>query len=147
MSEINLNKIASCGVACFACPSYIKGRCNGCRSEDKQRRKSKLGCKVRICSLTEKKVTFCSECEEFPCKLVTKKLQTAHDGDKRYDYRWEIEENLQIIGDLGLEEGIKKLEERWRCPDCGGWIQFYHYICADCGKEFLGNMPKRKEAV
>lgn len=145
MPEITLDGVSSCGIPCFACPSYIKGTCNGCRSETKQKRRSKWGCKVRICSLTDKKVHFCSECEEFPCKLITKKLLTAHRGEKKFAYRYEIEGNLQRIQDLGIEEGLKELGERWRCPDCGGQIQFYTYTCFDCGKDFLDNMPKAKE--
>lgn len=144
MPEVNLEGISTCGVPCFACPSYIKGTCNGCRSETKQKRRSKYGCKVRICSLTEKKVQFCSECEAFPCKSITKKLLTTHRDEKKYVYRYEIEENFQLIQDLGIKEGLKKLKERWCCPDCGGRIQFYHYTCAECGKEFIDNMPKIK---
>ena len=144
MSKITIEGISSCGVVCFACPSFNK-TCKGCRSEEKQKRTSKFGCKIRICSLSEKKVQFCSECEEFPCKIVTKKLQTTHQGEKKYAYRCEIEKNLQLIQDLGIEEGLKKLNERWSC-DCGGRIQFYAYTCAKCGKDFLDKMPKITEA-
>lgn len=137
MTNTELDGIASCGIPCFACPSYLKGTCKGCRSNEKQKRTSKLGCKVRICSLTEKKVLFCSECKEFPCKFLNKKLLKSHPGEQKFAYRHEIIKNLEIIQDLGIEEGLKKLKEQWCCPDCGGRIIFYSYTCNECGKNFI----------
>lgn len=140
MSEINLDGIGPCGVVCFACPSYVKGTCMGCRSNKKQKRTSKLGCKIRKCCLTEKQFQLCSECEEFPCKFVNKKVLTTHIGEKKFAYRHEIAENLQILQEFGIEEGLRKLEERWCCPECGGRIQFYAYTCGKCGKDFLDSI-------
>lgn len=146
MVKSTLNGISSCGVPCFACPSLIKGTCQGCRSEAPQKRSSKFGCKIRICSLTIKNVQFCYQCEEFPCKIIKKKLLSAHQGDKKYAYRFELTDNLQLIEKIGIEKGLKALEARWSCPECGGRIQFYHYICSDCGKDFLNKLPKMEES-
>ncbi|MFC1998376.1 DUF3795 domain-containing protein [Chloroflexota bacterium] len=63
-----------CGVYCAACPSYDK-TCNGCGSGDEsQKRRSKWGCKTRVCCLDTKNLQFCNQCEDFPCKVYLKKL-------------------------------------------------------------------------
>lgn len=95
-----MNKIAltaPCGLDCFNCPSYegniteeYKHRvseflnipveetpCKGCRDE-KGNCKFATGkhCATWYC-VQEKGVTFCYECVDFPCKLLTPTLQGA----------------------------------------------------------------------
>lgn len=134
---MNIDGISPCGVPCFACGSYLKDTCKGCRAEKQQKRKSKWGCKIRLCALKEKNLRFCSECEQFPCKEVNRKLINSHPNDKKYSYRHEIPENFKLIETLGMEQGLKELDKRWQCPECGGRILFYAYTCSSCGQQFL----------
>ena len=153
-------RIAYCGLYCGACKIFMATSendlddiatqtkipveylaCNGCRSD--KINLCCMNCGIRRCCVS-KKINSCNECEEFPCKIVTKKLQTTHQGEKKFAYRYEIEKNLRLLQELGMEKGLEKLNERWRC-DCGGRIQFYAYTCAKCGKDFLEKMPEIKE--
>jgi hypothetical protein len=129
------DSLAPCGVYCEACPSFIIS-CKGCRSENKnQKRKSKWDCKIRICCLEKKSYNFCYECKEFPCKDFSKKLIKSHSGDKKYQYRHELPNNLERIKKIGIEKWLKEQKTKWQCPKCSGIIKFYHYKCSECGTE------------
>ena len=88
------NELAPCGVYCGACPSFNK-TCLGCASEDKtQDRCSKWGCKIRNCCYNLKRLDYCVNCEQFPCKIFDKKLRSTHQDDPRFTYRYELPELL-----------------------------------------------------
>lgn len=126
-----------CGVYCAACPSYDK-TCNGCGSEDgDQKRRSKWGCKIRVCCLDTKKLSFCNECDDFPCKVYLAKLPDSHPGDKRFTYRHELPAILARLKMVGVEQWLVEQQQKWCCPECGGVISFYKYACAKCGYKQL----------
>ncbi len=68
------NLVAYCGLYCGACPRYKKGKCTGCRENEK------LGwCGIRTCN-REKGFHNCAECPETAfraCSLV-------HNGMSRF---------------------------------------------------------------
>ena len=129
-------ELAPCGVYCGACPSYGKS-CKGCSAEDiKQQRKTKWYCKIRTCCY-EKGLDFCIYCEEFPCKIIQKKLLSTHHNDPRYTYRFEIPAIFPKLKDMTISEYLEFQKQRWLCNGCGELIHFYHYKCSHCGKEKL----------
>ena len=126
--------LAPCGVFCGACPSLNK-TCLGCASQDhNQKRISKWACKIRICCYEEKQLSFCFQCNEFPCKTFQKKLLTNYQDDPKYKYRHEIPAIFPQVYDENLNIYLENQKQRWQCPDCGGTITFYHYRCNTCGK-------------
>jgi hypothetical protein len=128
-------ELAPCGVYCRACPSFNK-TCLGCPTESKeQKRTSKWGCKIRKCCYEDKKLDFCGYCSEFPCNKVNKKLIDSHPGDNRFKYRHEIPENFIKLKNLGIEKYKEFQKQQWKCPACGGIIQFYLYKCRNCSNE------------
>ena len=62
MREIqnNVGLVASCGLYCGACRSYLKERCKGCHENVKA-----SWCKIRTCCI-EKKIASCASCVEHP---------------------------------------------------------------------------------
>jgi len=123
-----------CGVYCGACPSYGK-TCKGCGSEDRdQKRTSKWGCKLRSCCLDERGLDLCVECDEFPCRKHNSKLSGSHPDDPRFAYRRETVANLRCIQEVGFEAWLGEQDARWKCPECGGRVVFYHYTCVECGR-------------
>lgn len=128
-------EVAPCGVYCGACPSFGK-TCYGCFSERSQKRKSKLGCKLRKCCVSEKSFSCCFECDEFPCKEHRRKLINSHPGDRRFDYRHELEESGKVFQEIGLEGYLRYQNQKWRCSKCDGRIYWYHYKCSSCGADF-----------
>ena len=129
-------KISNCGLYCGACPSYQKKTCLGCRSNNKnQNRKSKWSCKIRKCCIELKKIQYCGECDDFPCKEIKRKLIDSHPGDPRFNYRHKIPDNMEEITKLNLEKWSKEQEILWTCQNCGQPLMFYYNQCSSCGKE------------
>jgi hypothetical protein len=129
-------ELAPCGVFCGACPSLGKS-CHGCASQNQdQKRKTKWACKIRVCCYEQKKFSFCVQCDDFPCKIYHNKLLKAHQGDPKYKYRHEIPTIILQQYDDDLSIFLERQKKRWQCPDCGGTIYFYHYICDTCGKKY-----------
>ena len=52
--------IAACGLYCGACKAYLKGRCPGCRDNEKA-----SWCKIRACCLADD-LASCADCEAHP---------------------------------------------------------------------------------
>jgi len=130
-----MENLSYCGLYCGACPSYQKGTCLGCRSEDKkQNRKSKWGCKIRLCCHKEKELEHCGQCEQFPCNLIDRKLIKSHPGDPKFTYRHEIPKNVKEIDKIGIKDWLTTQKDKWSCPDCGHLLSFYYYKCNECGK-------------
>ena len=128
------NELAPCGIYCGACPSFNKS-CLGCANQRKdQKRKSKWGCKIRVCCF-EQKQTICADCDEFLCSIHRKKLTDTHPGDPRFTYRHEIPAGLQRLNDIGMTAFLAFQEQRWTCPYCKNRVWFYHYRCSNCGQE------------
>jgi hypothetical protein len=131
------DELAPCGIFCGACPSFNKS-CKGCGSEDKeQKRLSKFNCQIRVCCYTDMQLDFCIDCEQFPCKIIDKKLINSHPGDTRYTYRHEIPEILIKLKTMSLDNYVEFQTQRWKCKSCGGTIQFYIYNCNKCGNKQL----------
>jgi len=61
MNEItkNVDLIASCGLYCCACKSYLKGKCPGCHENEKA-----SWCQLRKCNI-EHAYSSCADCKEF----------------------------------------------------------------------------------
>ena len=126
--------ISPCGIYCGACPSWIKGTCKGCQSEDRnQQRTSKWACKIRSCCVSDKILEYCGNCSEFPCKTYHKKLLSGHVGDERFTYRFQTRGNFNYLKVHGKEKCEKEMGKRYTCSRCNGIIAFYSYACVDCG--------------
>ena len=154
---------AACGTYCGACPAYIakhgeeeqvkrklqrsvspgptearKGippsnwmeglLCDGCLSGGVLAGHCRF-CSIRLCAANRQKDSRCTECEELPCTRITT-LMNMQGG---YLHRKEYLPNLKKIREMGVQEWVKKEEERWRCPRCGLPVSWYDPECAGCG--------------
>lgn len=128
-----LNIVSYCGLYCKACPSYNRGTCLGCRSEEQQPRKSKWSCKIRKCCI-RKEIDHCGECDDFPCDIINKKLIKSHENDEKFEYRHNIPKNIRKIRTDGIKNWLNEQDELWRCKTCGGQGVFYELKCWDCAK-------------
>ena len=102
-------------------PSFGDIACEGCRSSSVF--SFCLKCDIRKC-VAEKKVTWCFECEEFPCEKLF---------DFQSDWQIPIVDNLREIKKIGVDEWLKKADKRWRCSKCGSPLHWFSYgICSKC---------------
>jgi len=51
-----------CGLYCGSCRFYINDRRGGCGTE------SRRDCGVQKCCRVDRHLSFCTECDEFPCR-------------------------------------------------------------------------------
>jgi hypothetical protein len=154
---------AACGTYCGACPAYIakhsedeqtkiklqkrsasgpaksmKGippsnwmdglLCDGCLSGGMLAAHCKT-CNIRLHAENKQNDSRCTACEELPCYRITNLMNMG-----RYLHRQEYLPNLKKIREMGVQEWVKKEEERWRCPKCGLPMSWYDAECARCGE-------------
>ncbi len=145
MNEMKKELIAPCGMNCRLCIRYQfikndlnkkgfnKKYCSGCVPQGDNCTYMKNHCDL----LGKGLVRFCYECEAFPCKRL-KSL------DKRYrtKYHMSMIENLELIKEYGMEEFLKKEEEKWRCPECVGVICCHNGLCLNCNLDTLRSNKK-----
>ena len=131
---------------CALCSSYLAlkhdlrakrikmARCVGCRLG----RKNCAFLKKQCVKLSKGEVTFCFECQSFPCN----RLKTI---DERYrtHYRMSLVGNLQFIKENGIEELLKEQEKLWRCKSCGEMICCHNGLCYNCDQEKLRKKRKK----
>ena len=135
---MNVELVAPCGMNCGICSAYLARKydvrargvklpyCAGCRARNKQCAFLKKRCQLILTG----QITYCFECEEFPCR----RLETI---DRRYtaNYRMSMIQNLRYIRAWGVALFLQKEEEKWRCPQCGEVISCHNGICYNCGLE------------
>jgi hypothetical protein len=101
-----------------------KHACNGCRT-----RESLCAFIKKKCERLENKeqVGYCFECQDFPCAA----LKTI-DSTYREKYGLSLVENLKYIQRNGVDEFLKREQEKWKCPTCGGVISVHTKRCYTC---------------
>lgn len=57
--KIDIQLIAACGLYCGTCPGFLKGKCPGCKGNEKAG-----WCKIRTCN-AEQGYISCGECAEY----------------------------------------------------------------------------------
>ena len=108
MEKISKEMIAPCGMNCGLCLHFLrtKDKCPGCNAGRKVNNRP-IKCGIRLCP--ERKDGFCFECGKFPCD----RLQRL---DKRYRERYGMSEieNLEHIRDLGIDDFVKKEQNKYQ---------------------------------
>jgi len=137
--------IAPCGMNCALCVSYLAGTldlnkagfhrryCPGCRPRGRNCTFMSSTC-ARI---GKGLVSSCIECPDFPCGRLK-------DLDRRYrtKYRMSMVDNLACIRDEGMAAFLKREEDKWRCPTCGGTICCHNGLCLQCDIDTLKQNKK-----
>ncbi len=154
---------AACGTYCGACPAYLAKHGEDEQIKMKLQKKSSSGpakaqkgippsnwmdgllcdgclsggvlaahcqrCDIRLHALNKQNDSRCTDCEELPCYRITNLINMG-----RYLHRQEYLPNLKKIREMGVQEWVKKEEERWRCPKCSLPMSWYDAECARCGE-------------
>ncbi|HPG40271.1 MAG TPA: DUF3795 domain-containing protein [bacterium] len=127
---MNSKSIASCGLICDLClgAQRKKNRCVGCNATGYKPFHCNK-CSIRYCS--EKNGNYdllCNECNKYPCK----RLKTL---DKRYRVKYgeSLVENFALLKELGMDEFIRMMIEKWQCRNCGELLCAHSNKCLVCG--------------
>ncbi len=130
-----ISLIAPCGMDCATCSGYLAWRhdlpkkrgaishCSGCRARDKHCAYLKAHC----VPLSQRQVTYCFECPDYPCSRLTK-------FDARYRRTYGISpiDNLEVIQASGPEALIAEEQLRLACPRCGDLRCVHNRKCYTC---------------
>jgi hypothetical protein len=84
--DIDEDAVGKCGFYCPSCPSFAAGSCSGCMNGNKDG-----DCYTRDCVLG-KGISFCGQCDDFPCDVILTKLRTTV-LDRDW-LKWKKEEKL-----------------------------------------------------
>jgi hypothetical protein len=131
IASFDKSLIAPCGINCGTCISYLRARnkCFGCRVNFDSKRKTCRLCKIKNCEhLAKGSLTFCNECEIFPCdkiKYIDKRYRTK--------YMASLIENLVSIKEIGIEKFLVNEAEKWKCLNCGSTLSVHLFNCPNCG--------------
>jgi len=135
---------AACGLFCGACGIYRmykdqdterleqtarevfhcrpeEIRCEGCRGPNDCHWSPQ--CRMLACT-RERGITFCYECDDFPCQELTSLSADQRDASLA---------NLRRLAEVGLETWLAEQEARWRCPACSRPVDIYSQTCRACG--------------
>jgi hypothetical protein len=107
-NTITQNLIAPCGMNCAICRAFLRQNnpCHGCYNADKNMPKTRINCKMRIC--TKRSGKYCYSCPEFPCDRL--RLM-----DRRYRTKYGMSEieNLEFIRKSGIRKFVALERKRW----------------------------------
>jgi hypothetical protein len=122
--------IAPCGMNCLLCLAYQreKNHCPGCLGPDREKQRSCLSCRIKLCPERLSGKRFCFACAKYPCPRL-KHL------DKRYrtKYGMSMLENLQAIEKAGVKAFLRTEKEKWSCPKCDSLLCVHRPVCQTCG--------------
>ena len=85
-------------------------------------------CEIRDCA-TERGVDWCSQCDDFPCQLIT-----GFNNDE-FAHHSEVLDNIRRQQEIGVSAWVEEQEKRWRCPQCGQPRDWYTAQCSACGAD------------
>lgn len=150
VEAFTLDQIAPCGMNCGVCKAYLaysrgvpykKGQvshCTGCLSRNKNCAFVKRDCE----KLRKKRIRFCYECADMPCKNLAK-----IDEYYRARFGMSMVENLKMMQDRGIAEFLRRQAEVYRCPSCGDVVSIHNGRCYACGHQTgkpEGSNPKHR---
>jgi hypothetical protein len=133
IGKFDAELVAQCGMNCGTCVAFFgytmagtkrKHPCVGCRTRASLCAFIKKGCK-RIAA--KEPVEYCFECADFPCEKLAKLDETYAEK-----YGLSLIQNLRYINTKGMDEFLKREQEKWTCPTCGGAICVHTRRCYTC---------------
>ena len=140
---------AICGLYCGTCPSWLAPRendiqrvrkisevmhipidevpCDGCLSNRVTRHCQE--CRIRKCAI-EKQVTWCFECDEFPCRQL-RDFTGSHIVDG-ISHHANVIEDLRYMRERGIEQWLEQQDKAGRCPQCAKRLYWFSRKCPVC---------------
>ena len=98
--------VAYCGLYCGACRAYLKGRCPGCRENEKA-----SWCKVRSCCI-ENELGDCAACDEFPDPADCRKFNNFMSRLFGLVFRSDRRKCIARIGETGRDAYALEMAEK-----------------------------------
>lgn len=142
-SQINNDTLLGyCGLFCGNCPNYQKTMatvpvnfkknnfskpCLGCNNELNIKTVHCSNCAIMECN-KKKNIRICYECTDFPCEMMNNFI-----NDSRYPYHKDVENNMKLLKEKGLNEWVVHQEDKYTCSRCKRVLNFFQTECGHCG--------------
>ena len=128
--HFNPQLIAPCGMNCGICLGYLRNenKCSGCHSPADDKLGNCRKCRIFNCEHLKESISgMCNECPVYPCRRMRQL-------DERYrkNYSMSMFDNLEKIGQSGIDQFIMNETEKWTCKTCGGVICVHRGYCLKC---------------
>jgi hypothetical protein len=143
--------VGICGLYCGTCPMYLAPRendrsqlekisaekgipiediqCDGCLSENLYPLCEECRHGFRKCA-AEKNVTWCFECDEFPCqRLEDFRMVHVVNGISHHE---NVVEHLRYMKKDGIEKWVEAQDQAGCCPACGKMLYWFTRECSAC---------------
>jgi len=145
-NPISKELVSACGLYCGACGIYLATQenetekivqyamvlnqtyeetlCDGCNSKRKSFHCSNK-CTFIDCK-QQKGVTFCCDCDEFPCNAL-------NEFKSKMPHRIDIINSQKRLKEIGLEKWLYEMKDSFSCPQCKTINSSYQLVCRKCG--------------
>ena len=100
------NLVAFCGLYCGACPRYLKGKCEGCRTVDH----NPNWCKVKPCNV-DNEYNSCADCTRFESVAECKAFNPLLIRLGEYLSKTSRQAGIQMIKEKGQSEFVAFMAE------------------------------------
>ena len=111
IEQIDINLVSYCGFYCGACPTFIKGKCEGCKGDSPKCAVGYKACKVRPCCI-DNEYNSCAECKKYnsvkDCKIYNPFLIRLGQFLTRTNRR----KGIEIIKEKGEVEFVKFMADK-----------------------------------
>ncbi|NLG65462.1 MAG: DUF3795 domain-containing protein [Actinobacteria bacterium] len=104
--QVTPELVASCGLYCGACKSYLRGKCQGCHQNVKA-----TWCKIRSCC-GDQGIQSCASCSEYPDPMTCRKFNNFMAKVFRVVFRSDRAACIDQIKQLGLEGHARAMAAR-----------------------------------
>ena len=116
-------------------------RCKGCTSGVVPPQCAKCG--FRDC-VTQKGISFCSECEDLPCEALIELSEERARKDNRPHLSLCLA-SLKTLKQVGVQDWLKQQDKRWSCKSCGKRLNYYSDACPGCGAKFYNSIQEAND--
>ncbi len=106
MTESFPELVSACGLYCGACHKYKKGKCPGCRDNDKA-----TWCKIRVC-IRENGYSTCADCTTYQDVNDCKKFNTLFSKFFALVFRSDRKASLAKISQIGIPAYAAQMAEK-----------------------------------
>jgi hypothetical protein len=140
------NLISACGLYCGSCGIFLATKendaekllqyalvlnqtfdetmCDGCRAGRKSAHCKKM-CLFIDCTIN-KGIELCGSCSEYPCHELTQ-------FQSQMPHRVEIFESQSRLSEIGIDNWLLEMKEKFSCPRCNIVNSAYDIVCRNCG--------------
>lgn len=111
MKQLNINMVSYCGFYCGACPTLIKGKCEGCKGHNAKCAIGYRACKVRPCCI-ENNYNSCADCREYESVKDCKKYNPVLINLFQFLFKSSRRKGIEMIKEKGETEFARFMTDK-----------------------------------